>query len=76
MQIRVAAYAVVVREDGRMLLPHWSEGDRGGWPLPGCGLDPGDGPAAAAGRASSGARARTWPGAVSRGMARAAEPRC
>ena len=48
MQIRVAAYAVVVREDGRMLLPHWSEGDRGGWTLPGGGIDPGEDPAAAA----------------------------
>ncbi|MFJ2518202.1 NUDIX hydrolase [Cellulosimicrobium cellulans] len=48
MQIRVAAYAVIVREDGRMLLPHWSEGDHGGWTLPGGGIDPGEHPEAAA----------------------------
>ena len=48
MQIRVAAYAVIVREDGRMLLPHWSEGDHGAWTLPGGGIDPGEHPEAAA----------------------------
>ena len=48
MQIRVAAYAVIVREDGRMLLPHWSEGDHDGWTLPGGGIDPGEHPEAAA----------------------------
>ena len=48
MQIRVAAYAVIVREDGRMLLPHWSEGGRDGWTLPGGGIDPGEHPEAAA----------------------------
>nr|WP_237843799.1 NUDIX domain-containing protein [Cellulosimicrobium cellulans] len=31
-----------------MLLPHWSEGDHGGWTLPGGGIDPGEHPEAAA----------------------------
>jgi 8-oxo-dGTP pyrophosphatase MutT (NUDIX family) len=48
VQIRAAAYAVVVHE-GRMLLPHWSEGDgRHGWTLPGGGLEPGEEPEDAA----------------------------
>jgi 8-oxo-dGTP diphosphatase len=44
---RVAAYAVVV-ESGRVLLPHWVEGGRSGWTLPGGGIDPGEHPADAA----------------------------
>ena len=45
MDIRVAAYAVIV-EDGRgMLLAHWNEGPYSGWTLPGGGLDPGEDPA-------------------------------
>jgi len=48
MQTRVAAYAVVVREDGGMLLPHWSEAGHGGWTLPGGGVEPGEHPEEAA----------------------------
>lgn len=45
MDLRVAAYAVVTDDDGRMLLPHWqSDGAAGGWTLPGGGLDPGEDP--------------------------------
>lgn len=47
MKQRVAAYAVVV-ESGRVLLPHWVEGGRSGWTLPGGGIDPGEDPADAA----------------------------
>ncbi len=41
---RVAAYAVIVRDDA-ILLSHWAHGDL--WTLPGGGLDPGEHPAAA-----------------------------
>ena len=47
MDIRVAAYAVIV-EDGRILLAHWSQGGHSGWTLPGGGIDPGEDPADAA----------------------------
>lgn len=47
MDIRVAAYAVVV-DQGRLLLAHWSEGGRTGWSMPGGGIDPGEDPADAA----------------------------
>ena len=47
MKQRVAAYAVIV-ESGRVLLPHWVEGGRSGWTLPGGGIDPGEHPADAA----------------------------
>lgn len=47
MDMRVAAYAVVV-DDGRMLLAHWIEGRRAAWTLPGGGLDPGEDPERAA----------------------------
>ncbi|MCU1412241.1 MAG: mismatch repair protein MutT [Rhodoglobus sp.] len=47
MDIRVAAYGVIVRE-GRVLLAHWNAGDHGGWTLPGGGIDPGEDPADAA----------------------------
>jgi 8-oxo-dGTP diphosphatase len=47
MQLRVAAYAVIV-DDGRVLLPHWVEAGRSGWTLPGGGIDPGEDPADAA----------------------------
>lgn len=43
VDIRVAAYGVIV-EDGRMLLAHWNEGGRRGWTLPGGGIDPGEDP--------------------------------
>ncbi len=46
MQLRVAAYAVITDEEGRMLLPHWSEPGLGsGWTLPGGGVEPGEDPA-------------------------------
>ncbi|WP_300343504.1 NUDIX domain-containing protein [Nesterenkonia sp.] len=45
MDIRIAAYAVITDEAGRMLLPHWRAEGIGGWTLPGGGLDPGEDPA-------------------------------
>jgi len=46
MDLRVAAYAVITDDSGRMLLPHWHvNGDAKGWTLPGGGLDPGEAPA-------------------------------
>jgi 8-oxo-dGTP diphosphatase len=47
MDMRVAAYAVIV-DDDRMLLAHWNEGDRPAWTLPGGGLEAGEDPEAAA----------------------------
>ncbi|WP_374946007.1 NUDIX hydrolase [Agreia sp.] len=47
MDIRVAAYAVIVQEK-QILLAHWSQGGRSGWTLPGGGIDPGEDPAHAA----------------------------
>jgi ADP-ribose pyrophosphatase YjhB (NUDIX family) len=47
MDIRVAAYGVIVR-DNQILLAHWNEGGRSGWTLPGGGIDPGEDPADAA----------------------------
>jgi 8-oxo-dGTP diphosphatase len=47
MDIRVAAYAVII-EKGRILLAHWSQGGYSGWTLPGGGIDPGEDPAHAA----------------------------
>jgi 8-oxo-dGTP diphosphatase len=47
MDIRVAAYAVIV-DEGRILLAHWSQGGYSGWTLPGGGIDPGEDPAEAA----------------------------
>jgi 8-oxo-dGTP diphosphatase len=47
MDIRVAAYAVIVQDD-RILLAHWSQGGYSGWTLPGGGIDPGEDPADAA----------------------------
>ena len=44
MDLRVAAYAVITDDTGRMLLPHWHQGP-GGWTLPGGGIDPGEDPA-------------------------------
>ncbi|MBA8807483.1 8-oxo-dGTP pyrophosphatase MutT (NUDIX family) [Promicromonospora sukumoe] len=48
MDLRVAAYAVITDEAGRLLLPHWSEGTQEGWTMPGGGIDPGEHPADAA----------------------------
>lgn len=47
MDIRVAAYGIVV-DDDRILLAHWNEYGRTGWTLPGGGIDPGEDPADAA----------------------------
>jgi ADP-ribose pyrophosphatase YjhB (NUDIX family) len=44
MDMRVAAYAVIVDADDRMLLAHWNEGRRAAWTLPGGGLEPGEDP--------------------------------
>ncbi|MDQ1126025.1 8-oxo-dGTP diphosphatase [Microbacterium sp. SORGH_AS 505] len=47
MDIRVAAYAVVV-DDDRILLAHWNSPTRPAWTMPGGGLDPGEDPMDAA----------------------------
>jgi 8-oxo-dGTP pyrophosphatase MutT (NUDIX family) len=47
MDIRVAAYAVIIK-DRDILLAHWNESGRSGWTLPGGGIDPGEDPADAA----------------------------
>lgn len=44
MDIRVAAYGVIIR-DGCILLSHWNERGRSGWTLPGGGLEGGENPA-------------------------------
>ncbi|WP_395244927.1 NUDIX hydrolase [Agromyces sp. MMS24-K17] len=38
MDIRIAAYAVIIR-DGQILLSHWNEHGRSGWTLPGGGIE-------------------------------------
>jgi 8-oxo-dGTP diphosphatase len=45
MDLRVAAYAVVTDDQGRVLLAHWNQGGRSGWTMPGGGMDPGEHPA-------------------------------
>lgn len=49
MDMRVAAYCVIVDED-RVLLTRWIEGRTPAWSLPGGGLEPGEDPADAARR--------------------------
>ena len=44
MDLRVAAYAVIVDARG-MLLAHWHDGPRAAWTLPGGGLQAGEDPA-------------------------------
>lgn len=44
MDMRVAAYAVVTDDDGRVLLARWTEGRRVAWTMPGGGLEPGESP--------------------------------
>lgn len=44
MDMRVAAYAVVTDDDGRLLLARWTEGRRVAWTMPGGGLEPGEDP--------------------------------
>jgi ADP-ribose pyrophosphatase YjhB (NUDIX family) len=41
MDLRVAAYAVIVDARG-MLLAHWHDGPRAAWTLPGGGLEAGE----------------------------------
>lgn len=48
--MRVAAYAVIVDAEDRMLLAHWNEGRRAAWTLPGGGLEAGEDPEHAARR--------------------------
>lgn len=50
MDLRVAAYAVIVDTDDRILLAHWNEGRRAAWTLPGGGLEEGEDPEHAARR--------------------------
>lgn len=50
MDMRVAAYAVITDDDGRILLAHWNEGRRAAWTMPGGGLEAGEDPEHAARR--------------------------
>ncbi|MDR7188095.1 ADP-ribose pyrophosphatase YjhB (NUDIX family) [Microbacterium sp. BE35] len=50
MDLRVAAYAVIVDDHDRILLAHWNEGRRAAWTMPGGGLEPGEDPESAARR--------------------------
>ncbi|MFE6253996.1 NUDIX hydrolase [Agromyces sp. NPDC057865] len=49
MDIRIAAYGVIIR-DGQILLSHWNEHGRSGWTLPGGGIEGSEHPVAAARR--------------------------
>jgi len=44
MDLRVAAYAVVTDDDGKVLLARWTEGRRVAWTMPGGGLEAGEDP--------------------------------
>ena len=44
MDLRVAAYAVIVDDDARVLLARWTEGRRVSWTMPGGGLEEGEDP--------------------------------
>ena len=44
MDMRVAAYAVVVDDASRVLLAHWNEGRKSAWTMPGGGLEDGEDP--------------------------------
>ncbi|GAA1703309.1 hypothetical protein GCM10009808_21530 [Microbacterium sediminicola] len=50
MDMRVAAYAIILDQDSRILLAHWNEGGASGWTLPGGGLEAGEAPEVAARR--------------------------
>jgi ADP-ribose pyrophosphatase YjhB (NUDIX family) len=50
MDMRVAAYAVILDDERRILLAHWNEGRRTAWTMPGGGLEPGEDPEHAARR--------------------------
>lgn len=43
MQVRLAAYGLIIRDD-RVLLAHWRDRGRNGWTLPGGGVEPGEDP--------------------------------
>ncbi|GAA1511685.1 ADP-ribose pyrophosphatase YjhB (NUDIX family) [Agromyces terreus] len=47
MDIRIAAYGVIIR-DGEILLSHWNEHGRSGWTLPGGGIEGAEHPVEAA----------------------------
>ncbi len=47
MDLRVAAYAIITDDRGRMLLAHWNQGRRAAWTLPGGGLEAGEAPESA-----------------------------
>ncbi|WP_026482029.1 NUDIX hydrolase [Agromyces subbeticus] len=49
MDIRIAAYGVIIRDD-RILLSHWNEHGRSGWTLPGGGIEGAEHPHTAAQR--------------------------
>ena len=49
MDIRIAAYGVIIRDD-EILLSHWHEHGRSGWTLPGGGIEGAEHPAVAARR--------------------------
>ncbi|MEB4614901.1 NUDIX hydrolase [Leucobacter sp. M11] len=44
MHTRIAAYALIIRDD-EILLSHWRRGTMHGWTLPGGGIEPGEDPA-------------------------------
>ncbi|MEJ1922669.1 NUDIX hydrolase [Microbacterium sp. KHB019] len=44
MDLRVAAYAVITDDDGRVLLARWVDGRRAAWTMPGGGLEAGEDP--------------------------------
>lgn len=44
MDLRVAAYAVVTDDEGKVLLARWTEGRRVAWTMPGGGLEDGEDP--------------------------------
>ena len=49
MDIRIAAYGVIIRDD-QILLAHWNEHGRSGWTLPGGGIEGAEHPSVAARR--------------------------
>jgi len=49
MDIRIAAYGVIIRDE-RILLSHWNEHGRSGWTLPGGGIEGAEHPVVAARR--------------------------
>ena len=45
---RIGAYAVLLDDQGRILLAFWNQGDPAAWTLPGGGVEPGETPEQAA----------------------------